>query len=126
MSNEKNNQYFPADAVNSTEPVKFIDITTMTPEEIANIPGFDLLQDRIKVTVEHLTTDFQERIQETIDKKLDVLGFRFRNDKHKENFFVKRMGRAVDDNGINYIFLDPDTENEVLLVQFNPKTLEVL
>lgn len=105
---------------------KTYDLSKMSPEEIAAIPGFDLVQERVQATVEKLTNEFQEKIQATIDTSLEVLGYTFPNIVRKEKFFRERMGRAIDpDTGVNYIILDPGTENEVLLVQFNPKTLQV-
>lgn len=97
----------------------------MTAEDIANIPDFDLVQKRIAETVEQLQYDFEQKIQQTADDRLSVLGHKFVTEKQQLKFWQKRVTRAVDTNtGINYLYLDIKT-SKVLLCRFDPKTLQV-
>lgn len=100
-------------------------LSEMTAEQIAKLPGFDLMQKRISETVKHLQEDFQQKIQQTADERLEVLGHKFVTEKQQLRFWQRRVTRAVDTNtGINYLYLDIHT-SKVLLCRFDPKTLQV-
>lgn len=100
-------------------------LKNMTAEDIAKIPGFDLMQQRIAETVKNLQQDFEQKIQKTADDRLEVLGHKFLTEKQQLKFWEKRVTRAVDTNtGINYLYLDIHT-SKVLLCRFDPKTLQV-
>jgi hypothetical protein len=97
----------------------------MTAEDIAAIPGFDLMQKRIAETVKQLQHDFEQKIQQTADDRLTVLGHKFVTEKQQLKFWQKRVTDAVDTNtGIHYLYLDIHT-SKVLLCRFDPKTLQV-
>lgn len=100
-------------------------LRAMAPVDIAKIPGFDLMQKRIAETVKQLQHDFEQKIQQTADDRLTVLGHKFVTEKQQLRFWEKRVTRAVDTNtGINYLYLDIHT-SKVLLCRFDPKTLQV-
>lgn len=100
-------------------------LSEMTAEQIAKLPGFDLMQKRIAETVKQLQHDFEQKIQQTADDRLAVLGHKFLTEKQQDKFWQKRVRRVLDTStGINYLYLDIHT-SKVLLCRFDPKTLQV-